>query len=813
MSTWMRVSYPLCVTALLAAMIYVSSSVEPAVARAAGDGRRETITRFFKTHADAVEFQQQGDSLLLANRQLGLEFKRALGGFRIARLYSVRDGQDFLAEDRGDKELNLLQIVPGVDPSFRVRVAQTPKNAGVISCSGAKRTSFHCSGGADQRTLQLACNGIDLPNEPEAVDIEMTVTLKASSPFAYWRFKITNRSIPYGIDEVYFPVLSLAPIGSAQENVFIYPLVRGCLVEDPFHQPPGYGDGVHRSGRYPAAFGMQFQALYNKRTGVGLYLGTQDPTPNLKNTESPNAPDHITWKPGHFPPNVSFGRENYTLAYDCVTGPFSGDWWDACQIYRAWAVQQNWCRKGPLATRRDIPQWYKESPLFLVAFSHSNNDSIPATVRHYIEYLRWAGVRLPCDWYGWKHYRTELTAYDAPHSYWRANYRGQGPCENVHDGNYPKLPALPGFAAACRELRQSGGMVCPYVCLQIYDQGPVENAPYAAEARSCVVRDPLGTMQNYDREPSWAMCASAPWWRDRLRQSCLGLLRDEHVGGFYLDTMHGTTEPCYWTPHGHSSCGGSAGPLGMHGLAGGLRDAVQAADAAAITTGEDPAENMIDVIDGKLYQFTLRPNFRAPLFAAVYQEYIRRYGMTVNVDSEDRFCMEAGSLFVEGAQMGRLALAPMESALSFEKPEHRAMVGFLGRLVAYYRQPVAKKFLCYGQLMRPLSFREPSPMPTLSFDAEGNKIELPALLSGVFRCNEDGQLAVFVVNLSAHSIAFAADMILSRHGFSGAAAKVATISPEGEQSAYSDAREGRLRLQATLAARSPTMFLLSPADR
>src|SRR5690606_39511532 len=64
------------------------------------------------------------------------------------------------------------------------------------------------------------------------------------------------------------------------------------------------------------------------------------------------------------------------------------------------------------------------------------------------------------------------------------------------------------------------------------------------------------------------------------------------------------------------------------------------------------------------------------------------------------FYIEAASLFVEGAQIGRLRLRPRSSVLSFDNPEHQDEIEFLGRVVGYYKQDAGKKFLAYGQLMQ-----------------------------------------------------------------------------------------------------------------
>ena len=181
-----------------------------------------------------------------------------------------------------------------------------------------------------------------------------------------------------------------------------------------------------------------------------------------------------------------------------------------------------------------------------------------------------------------------------------------------------------------------------------------------------------------------------------------------------MDVMHGMGVPCFWTPHGHTAAGGSTMTKGMHTLSQVIRDAVKAKDPEVITTGEDSTENMIDVIDGVLYQRTLWPENKVPLFAVVYQDYIPRYGCELLVRPGDFFFIECASLFVEGAQVGRLRLRPRDYILSFQNPEHKEMLDFLGRVVGYYQQETAKKFLVYGQLLRPLAFSAPAPMPLLS---------------------------------------------------------------------------------------------------
>lgn len=152
---------------------------------------------------------------------------------------------------------------------------------------------------------------------------------------------------------------------------------------------------------------MQFWALYNNESSNGLYFGTQDPTPNMTHILVDNTPSQILWSVSHFPPNMSFANEDFAISYDVIAGPFRGDWYDACQIYRKWALQQTWCRKGPLSTREDIPKWYKETPFFFnvqacdsVRGTHSTEKNHALAAADMRKWLEWTGVgKLPVNWY------------------------------------------------------------------------------------------------------------------------------------------------------------------------------------------------------------------------------------------------------------------------------------------------------------------------------------------------------------------------------------------------------------------------------
>ncbi len=803
-------------------------------------GAAEDATRFFETHPNAIDLKEEGESLLFANRRVGLEFQRSAGDFQLTRLYGIAERHDFLTEAMSEAPRDLFEIRMILDPkrvakderwntktSLMGIVEEMAKDAFSVGPHAAKSVSYRREGTDSESVLHLQWKEMDVREDKGVVDVEATVTLRAGDPLSYWRIAVRNRGTRYGIERVRFPILNLAPIGKAEDNVLIYPQSRGRLVENPFTQRK-------IQGYYTCEFEMQFQALYNQRSGSGIYLATQEATPCLTHLQIACTPSEIAWRPGHFPPNISFSEEDFTVPYDTVAGPFHGDWYDACQIYREWALKQTWCAKGPLSTRKDVPKWYKEAPLYFYTHltdtalgTYSLDENLPIAAAHFREFLKWAGVPLPLQMYGWTEYHPELTTFNCPFDVHRMpgkelrprRWAGM-PTNCAHVGVYPKIPALRGFSAECKRLKAEGGMVLPYLPCEMFDQGPSENSPYAAEAKPNVIRDLYGALRTWGGITTWQMCSATPWWRVRMKETGVLMVERENVGGLYLDTMRGSCLPCYWTPHGHSAAGGSSMTVARHDYVKVIHEAVKAKDPEAIITGENPSENMIDVIDGMLI-YTLWPDTKAPLLATVYQDYIKRYGLEISVGAGDAFFIECASLFTEGTQIGMLRLRPRTGGLSFQNPEHKEMLDFLGRVVGYYKQEATKKFLAYGQLLRPLEFREPDPMPMLAHkprhgttgQESDSGAQFPALMSGVFR-SPDGELGVFVVNASNQALEFQAELDPARYGMpAGTVVDVDTFAPDGASKNVLSKAKGKVTLKGTLPGHGISMFRLKPTAR
>lgn len=792
-------------------------------------GASPTATTFFKTHPNTIDLEKRDNSILFANKRVGIEIGIAKNGFQLHRLYGIADKQDFLAADASREIYELRMTLDprrvGKDESWRTKpslmgiVEEMAGEAFTIGSQAAKSVEWSREDNGNATTLHLHWKGIDVREQKGLVDVHVTVTLKAGDPLSYWRINVHNGNPRYGIERVRFPLFNFAPIGDAEQNVLIYPQSRGRMVNNPFKST-----NIH--GYYTTEFEMQFQSLYNKQSETGIFFGTQQSVPCLMHMEIAGKPAGLSWRPGHFPENITFApayegytEEDFDLSYDVVVGPIKGDWYDACRFYRKWAIQQSWCSKGPLSKRDDVPQWYKNAPLYFYVSlndsatgTHSLDKNVRIAAEHFKEWLKWADMPLPANFYSWEQPKHGYSTRDMPIHVarsWlrRKTGRWSGMTgHNFYDGNYPGIQALPEFSKLCGELRKMGGMVSPYIALEIFNQGPTENAPYAAEAKHAAIRDLYGAIRTWGGERAWQMCSWHPWWRDRLKETCEVMLDKENVGGFYMDVMRGSCLPCYWTGHGHTAAGADSMTTGRYELVAHLRKAIRAKDPDAIMTGENPSENMIDVIDGML-MYTLWSG-HVPLLAAVYQDYVLRYGLELSVGEGDDFFIECASLFVSGSQIGRIRLKPRSAMISLTDPEHRPMVDFLRQAVDYYKHPVALPFLSLGEYMRPLEFAGPSTMPMLEHH---NGDKCAALDSGVFR-DEQGNLAVFVVNASNDKINFAAQMPLARHGMTAdATVDVDRITHNGNSTSIHRDVKGTVQLKDALPGRTIIMYHIKKA--
>jgi hypothetical protein len=215
------------------------------------------------------------------------------------------------------------------------------------------------------------------------VDVEVTVRCPHGEQLSYWSCAVVQRT-DVAITDVQFPFI-VVPFQRPGHgaNQLLIPREEGHLKRQPRPQDlqPDYPDAwqfvadhahfIH----YPGTTFAQFLAAYDEDQGV--YLGCHDTTGQVK-----------IIKPVHHHGSIRLGVAHVvgwnapgarSLGYEVAVGVFSGDWYDAADLYRAW--YEGAALAGPrLGERPDAPDWLLESPLHVVLRIQGELDSGPADI-------------------------------------------------------------------------------------------------------------------------------------------------------------------------------------------------------------------------------------------------------------------------------------------------------------------------------------------------------------------------------------------------------------------------------------------------
>ncbi len=135
----------------------------------------------------------------------------------------------------------------------------------------------------------------------------------------------------------------------------------GFLVSSPWDKT------IVVTGLYPITMNTQFVALYNDQ--AGLFVATFDSEGNYKKMSvSMEKGNDLRVGVEHLQPEVP--GVDVSLTYDTVIGTYNGDWRDAADLYKQWAVQQPWCART-ISEREDLPSYFTEgAALLAVPFLH-----------------------------------------------------------------------------------------------------------------------------------------------------------------------------------------------------------------------------------------------------------------------------------------------------------------------------------------------------------------------------------------------------------------------------------------------------------
>ncbi|MEZ4768898.1 MAG: DUF6259 domain-containing protein [Caldilineales bacterium] len=578
-----------------------------------------------------------------------------------------------------------------------------------------------------------------------------------------WRLIVEGLHPNAALLRVDFPVLpGLCSPGQEDVARLLVPKAGGQVIRNVMQARLSEIDAAAGSFSYPCDLSMQFMACY-RAGGDGLLVIAQDPDGHYKRFALRREQScGVTLAVEHIPAGIPFSGGRFAPPYPVVVSAFDGDWMDAAQRYRAWAIRQPWCRRGPLHTRRDIPAWLLANGLWIWNRG-SSHDVLPGAQQ--MQAMVQAPVAL--DWYWWHH-----TPYD------------------THFPDY--LPAREGeepFREAVEGLHADGLRAIVYINGRLWGTRAASWQAKQAERAACKAADGDIYRERYCIfDPAEAevtpMCPTTALWQTTLADLVREILDRYGLDGVYLDQV-AHTEPalCHDPAHDHPAGGGTHWRDGYRALMGGVRAAARA-HPEAILPSEGACEVYLDLFDSFLvldnsYErlgvySKLDLNWESvPLFAAVYHDYALHFGSYASLapppydarwpqpaapvrstrfherDFAGAFYAELGRAFVAGAQ-------PMVSHVYVSDLDDPMLAGhwrFLRELV--HTRLHAAPFLVYGAWRQPPRLKVPE--ITVDFLVRGIytppekehvvQRRMPAVLTSLWTA-PDGWLGLALANIS-----------------------------------------------------------------
>lgn len=674
--------------------------------------------------------------------------------------------------------------------------------------------------------LVFQWQGLAIEDRKGLFDVTMTVLLPRDSALAEWRIRMVNRSDKFGIWIAKFPnIVNLKKLASADAPDFLAipggnggGAGEGQLYRDPFQT-------LHPFVRtYPCYHqSMQFNAYYGAQGG--LYLATHDGDANLKGflfkpMTVLNTPV-MTYEVQNYPPDSGVAGTGYAQEFATVIGPFAGDWYDAARIYRAWALQQKWCRLGPTRDRTDITPAIKNGAYWMMA----PLDFVPSNEPH----MRKLARTLPIEEVQ-KRARTinvesTLAMVREAHQYF--GYPMILWCNEWFDGGgdtspprYVPMNRLDAYLAALHKeftnVLFSAHIQPKRYSTQVreYDQQVIDSLEKTPGGQLHIGPVMPGESDDVHAYPCWATKWWQDFWADKTRaRAKLG------IDGFHIDELGSATSfdvQCFNRDHGHPIGGGTLYAETRRNMVTVLRENGRKVRPDFAAHHEVLNEIYIDVADAAEV-CTSPSNHNIPLYEAVYHDYNFIMGRRIMQWNDrnlfpkgrgdgdaniDEFVASFGETYVWGNQPGWTRIdiasyAPKVAAIikQFMDARYRAM-----------------KFLNFGDMMRPLRVVGELPRVTNIWRYKDTPEHTqPAILNSVWKA-ADGTAGIVLVNItgSEQTIRYRCD--LAECGIT--AGKVTVTRIDGEKPVQVGESAGAiLERTDSVGPRSVAIFEVAPLSR
>ena len=756
--------------------------------------------------------------LWLENGRVGLDFFKAEGGqLSLRGIADLDTGEHFQLHEREaepwwemewrDRQ-GFKAVITSLSPAAtRYRVEEEERGeeitliieSGDLSLTDARRGRTGGQGAAGQ----------------ERVSVTVRLRLKAGDPLVYVNSEMQYTGEAFTLWRWTLPVFSdLRRAGAdRKDDRLTRPAGWGTYVPEPAKLPKGFSAFPGRGGYPSHSWTMPFLAFDNQNHG--LYVGVHDPLARPKFFNVNTYPPHRRYPDpprgeslfisiDHLPEGMgrvqSEGRVDHV-----VLGLFQGDWYDAAQIYRRWAVKQSWARKGNVAERRDIPAFFKEIGVWWCLSSGKETGTLTTEYEATPEEVGDLALRLKerfpyptgVHWYNWHHnpFNTEFPDY---------------------------FPPRQGFAEQVRRLRREGITVMPYINARLADPNSASWQEENLEAQAVKWASPRNGSRGYylpaeqyaGEQWLFPMCAATHPWQEKIAGLVARMRQELGIEAVYLDQIAAGMPPvCFDPRHGHPLGGGAYAVDGYNRLLERILHENQE-QGIALTT-ECNAEPFMGGVAAYLMWMAIDRTL-VPLFPAVYGGYVITFGRRYTVDDlldEHAFYLKTGQIFTWGCQAGWIANAVAAKLLD---DEYQEQAEYLSRVIRAYL--AGRTFLQEGRLLRRPRALTPLQELVAEWTRPGQRVPgvaLPEVLCELW-LHPSGRAALAVTNMNRfpRTVRYLIDDVEAPLGCAAYALK--PLSPEAVVQGRAWKEGEALLVEMTLLPRSAAVVELvasSPVER
>lgn len=518
-----------------------------------------------------------------------------------------------------------------------------------------------------------------------------------------WTSSVQITDPAYSVTEAVYPPL-YSDCGSSV-RVF-HPYACGIVhkTEDPMNictPYPSYGAS------------MEYMALWDEATGRGIYCGIHDRHGSFKwmavSSDGKTAAAEAKY------PCTDLGRSanSQTLPGQCVWRAYSGGWFEAAMIYKAWVMAGT--DFTPPADHANVPDWMMETSHWWLTNLDETGNYLKTLYEAEADLGVSSGVHLYC-WH-----------------------------RNPFDNDYPHyFPVIDRFPADVAEMQNRGFHVMPYINGRLWDtrdQGD-RDWLFTTLAKQYACKDDKGELitEIYDSKESdgspvvlAVMCPTTARWSDKVYENCIRLMKDYGVDAVYVDQIASAPPHlCCDDGHSHPAGGGSWWIEAYSRMAERINLALPRSKTITTEGTSDAYMKNIGgylswdwVYDGQVPAVTAVYAGRVAIFGRCYG--VLRDPMAVRIISSQSWMSGEGMGWIGPGQY--LGLEPATKQL------YRAMV----RSRAEYA-----RFFLTGEMVCPPAVK--SDLPDVVGQCDKEPLHSAAVTATLWR-GEDGKLLVQVVNI------------------------------------------------------------------